>query len=135
MHTQRINKIYYLHVSREKVLHCSLIFSIKENNISMEVVSIYIITYFAKNQRLWIKFSCDSQKIMDWFCSVGIQQKQSSRGVFRKRCFENLKQVYKRTPMPKCDFNKVWSKTSLKSHFGTWVFCCKFAAYFQNTFS
>ena len=35
--------------------------------------------------------------------------------------------------MPKCDFNKValqlyWNHTS------AWVFSCKFAAYFQNTF-
>ena len=37
-------------------------------------------------------------------------------------------------PMSKCDFNKValqlyWNCTS------TWVFSCKFAAYFQDTFS
>ena len=36
--------------------------------------------------------------------------------------------------MAKCDFDKVakqvyWNDTS------AWVFCCKFAAYFQNTFS
>ena len=36
--------------------------------------------------------------------------------------------------MPKCDFNKVvlqldWNRTS------AWVFACKYAAYFQNTFS
>ena len=34
-------------------------------------------------------------------------QKQSSRGVFRKRCFENMQQIYRRTLIPKCDFNKV----------------------------
>ena len=34
-------------------------------------------------------------------------QSQSSRGVLRKRCFENMQQIYRRTPMPKCDFNKV----------------------------
>ena len=36
---------------------------------------------------------------------------RSSRpGVFsRKRCSENMQQTYKRTPMPKCDFNKVES--------------------------
>ena len=33
--------------------------------------------------------------------------KQPPRGVLRKRCSENMKQIYKRTPMPKCDFNKV----------------------------
>ena len=31
-------------------------------------------------------------------------QKQPSRGVFRKRCSENMQQIYSRTPMPKCDF-------------------------------
>ena len=35
------------------------------------------------------------------------RQKQPSRGVLRKRCSENMQQIYRRTPMPKCDFNKV----------------------------
>ena len=30
-----------------------------------------------------------------------------SRGVLKKRCLENMQQIYRRTPMPKCDFNKV----------------------------
>ena len=34
-------------------------------------------------------------------------QKQPHRGVLRKRCSENTQQIYRRTPMPKCDFNKV----------------------------
>ena len=34
------------------------------------------------------------------------KQKQPSRGVFKKRCSENMQQIYRRTPMPKCDFNK-----------------------------
>ena len=34
-------------------------------------------------------------------------QKQPSRGVLRKSCSENMPQIYRRTPMPKCDFNKV----------------------------
>ena len=34
-------------------------------------------------------------------------QKQRSRGVLRKRCSENMQQVYRRAPMPKCYFNKV----------------------------
>ena len=36
-----------------------------------------------------------------------LRQKQPSRGVLRKRCSENMLQIYRRTPMPKCDFNKV----------------------------
>ena len=34
-------------------------------------------------------------------------QKQPSRGVLRKRCSENMLQIYRRTPMLKYDFNKV----------------------------
>ena len=64
-------------------------------------------------------------------CSV---QSQPFRGVLIKRCSENMLETYRRTPMPKCDFNKVakelyWNLTS------TWAFSCKYAAYFQNTFS
>ena len=47
-----------------------------------------------------------------------------------------MQQIYRRTPTPMCDFNKVatalqlyWNRTS------AWVFSCKFVAYFQNTFS
>ena len=29
------------------------------------------------------------------------------RGFLKKRCSENMQQIYRRTPMPKCDFNKV----------------------------
>ena len=36
-----------------------------------------------------------------------VAQKQPPRGAPRKRCFENMQQIYKRTPMSKCDFNKV----------------------------
>ena len=41
-------------------------------------------------------------------------QKQTSRGVLRKRCSENIQQIYRRTPMPKCDFNKVATKITLR---------------------
>ena len=34
-------------------------------------------------------------------------QKQPSRGVLRKRCPENMQEIYRRTPMSKCDFSKV----------------------------
>ena len=44
-----------------------------------------------------------------------------------------MQEIYRRTSMPKYDFNKValqlyWNRTS------AWVFSCKFAEYFQNTF-
>ena len=61
--------------------------------------------------------------------------RSSHPGVFfRKRYSEHMKQIYRRTLMPKCDFNNVakqlyWNRTL------AWVFSCKFAVYFQNTFS
>ena len=38
---------------------------------------------------------------------VDLLQKQPFRGVLIKGCFENMQQTYRRTPVPKCDFNKV----------------------------
>ena len=32
------------------------------------------------------------------------KQKQTSSDVIRKRCSETMQQIYRRTPMPKCDF-------------------------------
>ena len=34
-------------------------------------------------------------------------QKDLSRVVLRKRCSENMQQIYRRTPLPRCDFNKI----------------------------
>ena len=60
-------------------------------------------------------------------------QKHPSSGVLKKSCSENMHQIYRRTPMPKCYFNKVAMQLFLKSHFGMGI--CTFAACFQNTFS
>ena len=38
---------------------------------------------------------------------INKKQKQPSIGVLKKRCSENMQLIYRRTPMPKCDFNKV----------------------------
>ena len=46
-----------------------------------------------------------------------------------KKVFWNIQQIY----MPKWDFNKV-AKQLYWYYTSTWVFYCKFAAYFQNTF-
>ena len=58
-------------------------------------------------------------------------EKQPSSGVLRKRCSENMQQIYRRTSMPKYDFDKVVKA----NHTSAWVFSCKFVAYFQSTFS
>ena len=44
-----------------------------------------------------------------------------------------MKQIYRITPMPKSDFNKV-AKQVYWNHTSAWVFSCKFAAKFQNNF-
>ena len=54
-------------------------------------------------------------------------KKQPSRGILKRRCSENMQQIYRRTPMSKCYFNKVakqlyWNRTL------AWVFFRKFAA-------
>ena len=28
------------------------------------------------------------------------------QSIIKRRCSENMQQIYRRTPMPKCDFNK-----------------------------
>ena len=47
-------------------------------------------------------------------------QKQLRRGVLIKRCSENLQQIYRKTPISKCDFNKIGKK--VKPHFAKGVF-------------
>ena len=61
-------------------------------------------------------------------------QKQLSRGVLRKSCSENMQEIYRRTHMLKCDFNK-FALQLYWNHTSAWVISCKVAAYFQNTFS
>ena len=61
-------------------------------------------------------------------------RRQSSGDVLSKTCSENMQQIYRVTPMLKCDFNKAviqiyWNHTL------ACVFSCKCAACFQNTFS
>ena len=45
-----------------------------------------------------------------------------------------MQQIYRRTPMPKCDFNKVALQVYW-NHTLAWVLSSKFATYFQSTFS
>ena len=66
----------------------------------------------------FLYFSCMS--LLFFIRGSDNTQKQSSRGVVRKRSSGNMQQNYRRTPMPKCDFNKIalQRKVSLlKSHF------------------
>ena len=62
------------------------------------------------------------------------EQKQPSRGFLKKRYSENTKQIYRRTLVPNCDFNKV-AKQLYWNHSTARMFSCKSAVYFQKTFS
>ena len=61
-------------------------------------------------------------------------QNQPPRGFLRKSCTENMQVIYRRTPIPKCDFNKV-TKQLYWNHTSTQVYSCKFGAYFLSTIS
>ena len=50
-----------------------------------------------------------------------------------KKCSENTQQIYRRKPMPKCNFNEVALQLYC-NHTSAWVFSCKFAAWFQKPF-
>ena len=59
----------------------------------------------------------------DNFCTnyfaMNFDQKQPPRFVPRKRCFENMQQIYRRTPMPKLDFNTF--KTPFLKSISRWL--------------
>ena len=48
--------------------------------------------------------------------------KQLSRGLLRKRCSENIQQIYRRTPIMKCDYNKVAMRLCCSQKFSTRFF-------------
>ena len=49
-------------------------------------------------------------------------RKQPSRGVIKKRCSENMQQIYRRTP------RRSVISIKLQNHTSAWVISCKFAA-------
>ena len=81
----------------------------------------------------WVK-APHVNKTKNTAVAFSIFQKQRSRGILSKRCSENMQQIYRRTPMPKCDFNKVALQFI---EIALWHGCSPayFAAYFQNNFS
>ena len=58
----------------------------------------------------------------------------NSEVLFRKKCSENMQQIYRGTLMLKCYFNKV-AKQLYSNHTSAWAFFCKFTVYFQKAFS
>ena len=54
-------------------------------------------------------------------------------GVLRKRCSENMQKIYKRTPMPNCNFNQVAKRLYL-NHTLAWVFPVNLLHIFRTPF-
>ena len=52
-------------------------------------------------------FEIKTESYHPFMTHQGYGRKQPLRGVPRKRCSENMQQICRRTPMPKCYFNKV----------------------------
>ena len=63
-----------------------------------------------------------------------IIQEQPTRGVHKKRCSENMYLIYRRTPMSKCDFNKV-ARQLYWNHTLAWIFSCNLLHIFSTSFS
>ena len=48
-------------------------------------------------------FTLDAAYTKYGFSAESYFQKQSSKGVLKKMCSENMQQIYRRTPTPKCN--------------------------------
>ena len=73
-------------------------------------ISLYLHVYLNLNTSLPIMRHDINKKIISTFLKrtgLSTLQKHSPRVVPRKRCSEIMRQIYRRTPMLKCDFNKV----------------------------
>ena len=123
--TPSVWKLCWLHISQKRHFNTNFRNS-EQKNLSttksfwFELSSV-LLTLIHFNENLYLLFFLPGSKI----------QKQPSRDVPKKRCSQNMQEIYRRIPMPKCDFNLrlYWNRTS------AWVFSYNFAAYFQNIFS
>ena len=87
-----------------------LVFQIKEimifwkKNIFWKMVILYHCLRLFYNQ-IREYHVCSNKTPRAYKCS-NLKIQKSPRGVLRKRCSENMQQIYKRAPMPKSDFIK-----------------------------
>ena len=54
-------------------------------------------------------FSCFTLRMLQFFLLHFVQKQPPRGGALKKRCSENMQQIYRRTPILKCDINKVES--------------------------
>ena len=96
---------HFLKVAKLSSVICMLL------NVATDFFKKNLSAAFAVCKFLWSGILHSSPKLLL------LWQKQPSRGVLRKTFPENMQQIYRRTPNPKCDFNKVvkqlyWNHTS-----------------------
>ena len=87
----------------------------------------------ARKISTWVWTSNLKEVFDDTFLNILKIQKQPSRGVVRKRCSENMQQVYRRTPMPKCDFNSNFVEITLGHGCSLQICCIFFEQFFLET--
>ena len=85
---------------------------------------------FPKHLRA-IKESCEMAASKQ--LSAAVFRKKPSRGVLRKRCSKYMLQIYRREPMPKCDFYKV-AKHSYWNQTSAWLFPVNLLYIFRTPF-
>ena len=76
-----------------------------KNKIGSNYKHVYV--RFVETKFIYIKaiyFTNSNMKTQCWFLLKSNIQKQPSRGVPRKKCSENMQQIYRRTLIPKSDF-------------------------------
>ena len=82
----------------------------KKNRLKKISFTWYGKSYILQNQKSIFKSTIETKtKTRGELISF---QKQPLNGVLKKMCSENMQQIYRRTPMPKCDFNKVAKQTT-----------------------
>ena len=76
-----------------------------------------LVVFFTKISRMLFFITDVSNIVISVKPTIKTLQKQPSIDVLRKRCSENMQQIYRRILMPKCNFNKValalWHRCSL----------------------
>ena len=105
------------------------------DNFKCYFLIIFFFTFKRLQHDIWYTRNCLQKSLpLQYYPSKRLPiHKQPFRDVLSKRCSENIHQIYKRIPIPKCDFDKV-GKQPYWNHTSALVFSYKLAAYFQNTF-
>ena len=69
-----------------------------------------------------------------WYFAFRTTGSSLSRVFLEKRFSENIQQIYRITPMPKCDLNKFEILIMLKFHTSAWVFSVNLLHVFRTPF-